>query len=213
MQELIHKYFVTHLKLDDESADMLHRMYYRDFGLAIEGLVRFNHINALEYNKEVDDALPLDEILKPDPDLRKLIQGIDRTKVKKLWLFTNAYINHGKRVVRLLAVDDLFDGITYSDYSQRPMICKPQREAFRRAMQQAGATDASKCILIDDSELNIKGAKKMGWQAIHYVEDGIGLPDPPVGDGTVTDLSQLPKVLPQIFKSSAEEAGPCPQAF
>lgn len=97
------------LELDPEDAKTLHETYYKNYGLAIEGLVRHHKIDPLEYNRRVDDALPLETILRPDPELRELISGIDKTKVR-LWLFTNAYITHGKRVVKLLEIGDLFDG-------------------------------------------------------------------------------------------------------
>ena len=82
---------------------MLHQEYYKNYGLAIEGLARFHRIDPLEFNREVDDALPLDDILSPDPDLRSLLEAFDRAKIK-LWLFTNAHVTHGKRVVKLLDV-------------------------------------------------------------------------------------------------------------
>lgn len=86
-----------------EDALTLHQQYYKDYGLAIEGLAKFHKIDPMEFNREVDDALPLDSILLPDPELRALLEAFDKTKVK-LWLFTNAHITHGKRVVRLLGV-------------------------------------------------------------------------------------------------------------
>lgn len=82
---------------------MLHMKYYKDYGLAIEGLARHHKIDPMEFNREVDDALPLDEILSPDLELRAMLEAFDRTKVK-LWLFTNAHVTHGKRVVRLLDI-------------------------------------------------------------------------------------------------------------
>jgi len=45
----------------------------------------------------------LETVLHPDPELLSLLQSVDRTKVK-LWLFTNAYVNHARRVVRLLGI-------------------------------------------------------------------------------------------------------------
>lgn len=117
MTVLIDQYFMTHLSLTKEDAYNLHMNYYKTYGLAIEGLVRHHKIDPLEYNAKVDDALPMDQILGPDLKLRKLLEDIDKSKVK-LWLFTNAYVNHGKRVVRLLGIDDMFDGITYCDYGK-----------------------------------------------------------------------------------------------
>lgn len=128
MGELIRKYFREHLgthspvsiplrlqanqqppELTPADAEHLHETYYKTYGLAIEGLVRHHKIDPLEYNRKVDDALPLENVLHPDIALQKLFSDIDRSKVK-LWLFTNAYVTHGERVVRMLGVDGLFDG-------------------------------------------------------------------------------------------------------
>lgn len=121
--------------------------YYKEYGLAIEGLTRHHKIDPLEFNREVDDALPLDTILKPNPALRKLLKDIDRSKVK-LWLLTNAYVNHAKRVVKLLQVEDLFDGVTYCDYGQLPLICKPNQAMYERAEKEAGATPGQKSYFV-----------------------------------------------------------------
>lgn len=126
---------------------MLHKRYYREYGLALEGLTRHHRIHPLEFNSAVDDALPLDSILKFDPALRQLLEDFDTTKVK-LWLFTNAYISHGKRVVKLLGVDDLFEGITYCDYGCQPLICKPNEKMYEKAEREAKAQAIDKCYFI-----------------------------------------------------------------
>lgn len=126
---------------------MLHQKYYKEYGLAIEGLTRHHKIDPLSFNREVDDALPLDEILKPDPKLRAFLQDLDTTKVKP-WLLTNAYVTHGKRVVKLLGVDDLFEGITYCDYGQERLICKPADEMWEKAEKEAGAKSIDDCYFV-----------------------------------------------------------------
>jgi pyrimidine and pyridine-specific 5'-nucleotidase len=147
MSALIDQYFVKHLELDQESATKLHEQYYQTYGLAVEGLVRHHKINALDFNAQVDDALPLERILSPEPELRRLLESIDRTKVK-LWLFTNAYVNHGRRVVKILGVEDLFEGLTYCDYGAHPFICKPMPAMFEKAFEEAGATKAQDCFFV-----------------------------------------------------------------
>lgn len=144
---MIDQFFVKHLALNVQDATMLHQKYYKEYGLAIEGLTRHHKIDPLEFNREVDDALPLDNILKPDPQLRKLLQGIDTSKVK-LWLLTNAYINHARRVVELLQVEDLFEGVTYCDYSQTPLICKPNQDMYEKAELDSGAASAGQCYFV-----------------------------------------------------------------
>lgn len=200
MQQYIHRYFVTHLALDEDAALLLHQQYFKEYGLAIEGLVRHHKVDAMAYNQQVDDALPLHHILKPDLELRKLLLSIDRTKVKKLWLFTNAYKTHGLRVVELLGISDLFDGITYCDYSQFPLLCKPKSEMFEKAMQESETPSSDNCIYIDDSGTNITGAHKFGWhKTIHYVDPDDQLPAVNAGHHFVRDLLGLPTILPEIF--------------
>ncbi|KAF3918613.1 hypothetical protein AA313_de0203328 [Arthrobotrys entomopaga] len=201
MQDLIDDYFQHHLSLDRDSAIVLHKRYYQDYGLALDGLIRHHKIDALEYNTEVDDALPLESILKPDVELRKLLEGVDRAKVK-MWLFTNAYVNHGKRVVRLLGVDDLFEGITYCDYAaEEGLVCKPKVEAFEKAMREAAVTDKSKCYFVDDSAGNCKGATEFGWTAAHFVEEGLPEPSKMVSKFRVRNLKELRGVYPELFKA------------
>jgi len=141
------QYLIKHLELSHEDANKLHKDYTTDYGLAVKGLARHHKIDPMEFNREVDDALPLESILFPDPELRRLLDDMDKTKVK-LWLFTNAYVTHGKRVVQLLGVDDLFEGITFCDYNPENMLCKPHHQMFEKAMNQAGSTDPKACYFV-----------------------------------------------------------------
>jgi pyrimidine and pyridine-specific 5'-nucleotidase len=147
MADLIDNYFAEHLSLPREEAIRLHKEYYKTYGLAIEGLVRHHKIDPLDYNAKVDDALPLEGIIKPNTSLRQLLCEIDRAKVK-LWLLTNAYITHGKRVVRLLGIGDLFEGITYCDYDSLPLVCKPDEKMYRKAMREAGVERIEDCYFV-----------------------------------------------------------------
>ncbi|KAL5336429.1 Haloacid dehalogenase-like hydrolase-domain-containing protein [Aspergillus crustosus] len=201
MQKLIHVFFVRHLSLSNEDAHMLHMKYYKEYGLAIEGLTRHHKIDALEFNRLVDDALPLDKILKPDLKLRKLLEDIDRDKVK-LWLLTNAYVNHGKRVVKLLQVDDLFEGITFCDYANPPLICKPSQIMYDKAEKEVGATGKEQIYFVDDSGLNCTAAAARGWQVAHIVEPGLPEPKAQASQFQIRDLEELRTIFPHLFKTS-----------
>lgn len=144
---MLDKYFESHLSLSRAEANELHTRYYKDYGLAIEGLVRHHKVDPMEYNRQVDDALPLEDILEPNLQLRRLLEDLDTSKVKP-WLFTNAYVTHGKRVVKLLGIDHLFEGITFCDYAAMPFLCKPSPEMFKKAMKEAGIRDANKCYFV-----------------------------------------------------------------
>lgn len=151
MSDLIDEYFVTHLALSKQDAADLHQKYYREYGLAIEGLVRHHTVDPLDFNAKVDDAVSLENILKPDAQLQKLLSDIDTSKVK-LWLFTNAYVNHGKRVVKLLGVEQFFGGLTYCDYGapDLKLVAKPHKDMFKKAMREAGVNDVKDCYFVGE---------------------------------------------------------------
>ncbi|CCC08178.1 hypothetical protein SMACR_01726 [Sordaria macrospora] len=205
MADLIDQYFAKHLNLPWDEAVRLHKEYYQNYGLAIEGLVRHHEIDPLEYNAKVDDALPLDNIIKPSASLKKLLQDIDRSKVK-LWLFTNAYINHARRVVKLLEIEDFFEGITFCDYAQTPLVCKPSEEMFRKAMGQAGVPEGrwGDCYFVDDSYLNCKKAQELGWKTAHLVEEGVTPPKTPASKYQIATLEELRTIFPEVFKKDQE---------
>ncbi|CAG8961037.1 hypothetical protein HYFRA_00002577, partial [Hymenoscyphus fraxineus] len=202
MTRLIDDYFMKHFELTREDAFKLHQEYYKNYGLAIEGLIRHHKIDPLEYNRQVDDALPLDEIILPDPDLRKLLEDLDTTKIKP-WLFTNAYVTHGKRVVRLLGVDDLFEGMTFCDYGANPIVCKPYLEMFQKGMREAGVKEMKDCYFVDDSDLNCKKAEELGWNTAHLVEEEEPLPAEKPCKYQIRHLEELRSLFPQFFKSTS----------
>ncbi|KAF1952301.1 pyrimidine 5-nucleotidase [Byssothecium circinans] len=202
MSELIDRFFEDHLSLSQQDAYNLHQKYYKEYGLAIEGLVRHHKVNALEYNEKVDDALPLDDVIKPSPELRALLEDIDRSKIR-LWLFTNAYKTHGNRVVKLLQVDDLFEGMTFCDYGSDKFDCKPHAEMYNKAMREAGVKSNKNCYFVDDSYINTKAAYARGWHTAHLLEHGSPEPVEPAAKYQIRSLMELRDIFPQWFKSRA----------
>lgn len=212
------QFFETHLSLTKEDANELHLKYYREYGLAIEGLVRHHKVDALEYNTKVDDALPLENVIKPNPELREFLQDIDKSKVR-MWLFTNAYVTHGKRVVKLLGIDDLFEGLTFCDYGSEKFYCKPHAEMFDKAMSEAGVKANENCYfvgkcswsrfmktrlyILDDSYINTKAAHERGWKTAHLLDESDPAPEVPAATYQIRSLMELRNIHPHLFKSTA----------
>ncbi|EAU84862.2 SSM1 [Coprinopsis cinerea okayama7 len=183
----IHDYFVN-LGLGHEEASELHHRYYTQYGLALRGLTRHHNVDPLDFDKKCDGSLPLEEMIKYDPKLRKLFEDIDRSKVR-VWALTNAFKPHALRVLRILKLDDL-------------------------AMSKAGITDPSKCYFVDDNRANVEAAAKEGWgHCVHFCEKGLHtveggkvsqIGNEPLSDAspTVIDIShleELRKIWPEIF--------------
>jgi pyrimidine and pyridine-specific 5'-nucleotidase len=202
MGRLINEYFVKHLSLSEQEAYDLHQRYYIDYGLAVEGLSLHHKMDPMDFNREVDDALPLDEILKPDLELRHLLESFDKSKVK-MWLFTNAHVTHGLRVVKLLGIDDLFEGITFCDYRENPLMPKPRTEMYEKAEREAGVIKSSDCCFVDDSYINCVAAHKRKWTAVHLVEPDVNPPEEKASDHQIAHLSELLALFPQFIKQQS----------
>ncbi|TRM67724.1 pyrimidine 5-nucleotidase [Schizophyllum amplum] len=215
MGKRIHAYFVT-LDLAEDEATSLHHRYYSEYGLALRGLVRHHDVDPLDFDRKCDGSLPLEEIIKPNPALRKLFEDIDRSKYR-VWALTNAYKPHAERVLRLLSLEDQIDGLVYCDYAQRDFSCKPEADYYHQALTKAGVTDPSKCYFVDDSLKNVKAAHALGWGKLaHFSENGLEvveggqmkrLPTHELGAKTeegidiISDLQQLRIVWAEIFKA------------
>lgn len=154
--------YIIGLGMGEEEADRLHRKYYKEYGLAIRGLVMHHKIDALEYDAKCDATLPLEELLRPDGEVKEMLRSLDRSKCR-VWALTNAYKTHAMRVLKLLELDQFIEGVIYCDYAQEKFACKPEVEFYDAALEIVGLKDASRCYFVDDSSLNIQAAKKLGW--------------------------------------------------
>ncbi|CCM03166.1 uncharacterized protein FIBRA_05288 [Fibroporia radiculosa] len=168
----------------------------------------------IDFDQKCDGSLPLEDMLKPDPALRKLLEDIDRSKAR-VWGLTNAYKTHARRVLRILGVEDQIEGLVYCDYSNSNFCCKPEAEYYHAALEKAGISDPSKCYFVDDSISNIKAAKTLGWgSCVHFCEHGmmsveggkvkeIGKDISEGSDGIVviSKLEELRTVWSELFKS------------
>ncbi|KAF8621583.1 hypothetical protein AX15_007608 [Amanita polypyramis BW_CC] len=215
MGDRIHAYFVG-LGLSHEEASELHHQYYTQYGLALRGLARHHDVDPLDFDRQCDGSLPLEEMINSDPELVKLFEDIDRTKVR-VWALTNAYKLHAQRVLRILELEHLVDGLVYCNYETKDFTCKPEPKYYKMAMQQAGISDPSKCYFVDDSIQNVVAAREQGWgHCVHFFEKELELLEggearcisSSVGNGEdrvaeeISDLQQLRQVWPEIFKSA-----------
>ncbi|KAJ3197392.1 hypothetical protein HK101_003818 [Irineochytrium annulatum] len=191
MGERIRSYILSmgHSQIE---AEELHKRYYVEYGLAIRGLVKHHQIDPVEYDRVVDGGLPLEKVLQRDDSLRAMLEGM--RGVRK-WCCTNAGLAHAKRVLNILGISDLFEGITYCDYSEPDFKCKPERAFYDRAMKEAGVSADAKVWFVDDSAANVDAAVELGWTVVHVADT---LPSKH-GHHQVTDIHDLPKVLPEFW--------------
>lgn len=190
IRERMGLYMAERMGIPPERVPTLREHYYRTYGTTLRGLQLHFRVNPQEYLDYVHD-LPLEQYLQPRPELRPLLMGLPQRR----WIFTNADVNHARRVLTILGLSDCFEGII--DIYALDFVCKPQEEAYLRALRLAGATDAKRCVLVDDSLANLEAARPLGFTTVWVTTQAEAHP---AADYTLEDLAFLPRVMPILWK-------------
>lgn len=166
----------------------LRRSYFETYGTTLRGLQINHSVDTEEYLAYVHD-LPLEEYISPDPLLRDLLVSLPQRK----WIFTNADSNHAIRVLGILGLEDCFDGII--DVRALGFLCKPEPQAYQRALAVANETDPANCVLFEDSLRNLTPAQAAGFTTVLVGTNETQ----PGADYSVKKLDDLPQVFPQLW--------------
>jgi pyrimidine 5'-nucleotidase len=177
-------YMIERMRLPEEIVPSLRRDLFAKHGTTMRGLQAEYNIDPQDYLDFVHD-LPLVEYIRPDPALRQSLEKISQRKV----VFTNADTNHATRVIKTLELEGCFDQII--DIRDISPFCKPQAEAFKKAMEIAGVTDPAECIMVDDTLRNLQSAAEAG---MYTIQVGAEVQAPGI-DAVLTSLVYLPEVL------------------
>ncbi|RAL52337.1 hypothetical protein DM860_007194 [Cuscuta australis] len=103
----IRDYMVEKLGIEPSKIQELGNLLYKNYGTTMAGLRAIGYeFDYDEYHRFVHGRLPY-ENLKPDPVLRTLLLSLPYRKV----IFTNADKDHAVKVLRILGLEDCFEGI------------------------------------------------------------------------------------------------------
>lgn len=152
-------YMTDVLHIPPEQVPSLRHHYYTTYGTTLRGLQQHYGVNADDFLGYVHD-LPLKQYIHADARVRPLIASLPQPK----WIFTNADEPHAGRVLDQLDLNGLFDGII--DIRRSNWVCKPEPAAYRQAMEIAGETDPTRCVMLDDSARNLAPAHELGFTTI-----------------------------------------------
>ncbi len=188
IRDRMSEYMAERLGLPRDEIPVLRRQYYETYGTTLRGLQKHYQVDADDYLAYVHD-IPLDVYLHPDLKLRELLLSLPQHR----WIFTNADADHAGRVLQKIGVSDCFEGII--DVRALEFACKPEREAYLRAMALANESDPRKCVLLDDSPVNLAGAHELGMITVLVGQNGTH----PAATYTLPVLYKLREVMPQLW--------------
>jgi putative hydrolase of the HAD superfamily len=189
IKERMTLYMIERLSISPDEVHTLRLAYYEQYGTTLRGLQHHHRIDADDFLAYVHDV-PLVSYLKPDSQLRTLLQSLPQRK----WIFTNADAAHAERVLAALQLEAYFQGII--DIRRTGFACKPEEPAYQAALQASGESLPERCIFLDDSPRNLEPARQMGFCTV-LVRDG--RPDP-AAHYSIASLLELPAVLPVLLQ-------------
>ena len=176
---------------------------YKQYGTALRGLLAEGHLEDTEdaidtFLEEVHD-LPISELLKPDPELRKMLLKMDPSIPK--YIFTASVSHHAERCLKALGIEDLFEDVII-DVKRCKLQTKHSRRSFDEAMKIAGVDDPEQCLFLDDSVTNIKAARDIGWRSVLGGKVGRDCGNPISSDHAELEIERIHEiatVLPELF--------------
>ena len=97
--ERIQVFMMDRLGLSYDQTTALRRRYFEQYGTTLNGLWHNHAVDPQEYLAFVH-AVPLEEMLHPDPDLAGMLHDLPQKRV----VFTNANLQHAERVLACLGI-------------------------------------------------------------------------------------------------------------
>jgi len=161
IKERINVYMCERLGIPEKDAPTLREQYFKMYGTTLRGLQQRHNADAEDFLAFVHH-LPLKDYLTPDSVQREIIASLPSRKL----IFTNADVNHARRVLTALNLNDLFDTIV--DIHAVTPYCKPMPESFAIAMELADEPDPRKCVMIDDLPRTTRAALNAGMASLLY---------------------------------------------
>jgi putative hydrolase of the HAD superfamily len=183
-------YMHERLGFPTEQVPAIRKQYYEKYGTTLRGLQIHHQVDADEYLAYVHD-LPLRDYLQPAPGLRQMILSLPQQR----WVFTNADADHARRVLAMLDLSGCFSGII--DIRALDFACKPELQAYQRALALAGSPSPVGCVLLDDSPANLAPAGQLGFTTVLVSANGSAQT---TAGYSVPDPLALPTTLPQLWE-------------
>jgi putative hydrolase of the HAD superfamily len=153
VEKLIGAYVARHLKLDAEEAYRLQKLYFREYGTTLNGLMKLHGIDPhhfLDFVHEID----LSPVL-PSPSLAAALARLPGRKL----IYTNGSVAHAERVMDRLGVrghfSDIFD-IVAGNFEPKP------KAASYSALIERHRIEPTRSILFEDLPQNLEPAAALG---------------------------------------------------
>jgi putative hydrolase of the HAD superfamily len=171
-------YVAKTLGVPEDRAKEVQKLYFREHGTTLSGLMKLHHIDPddfLDYVHDIDFS-----VLSADPPLDA---ALSRLKGRKL-VFTNANLSYAETVLARIGIGRHFERIY--DIKAGGYIPKPYPEAYGRVVQTLDF-DPKRAAMFDDIARNLLPAAAIGIMPVWVRSPGYAN----WGPGEDGDVSQI----------------------
>jgi len=155
MREFIER----HLGVDEAEATRIRQEYWARYGATLTGLVRHHGTDPRQFLWETHQFADLSRMVVKHGALKDLLRHLPGRKI----IFSNAPGHYTEAVLKILGIRRCFDSVWHVE--RLAFTPKPFTGAFRRLLS-AERLDARRCIMVEDSALNLKTAKRLGMKTV-----------------------------------------------
>lgn len=182
------QYIERHLGVDKAEANRLRQHYWERYGATLLGLIRHHRIDPEVFLAETHDFEDLSAMVVFDPTVRAALAKLPGRKI----IFSNGPREYARRVLRLTGLEPLFDAVYgVEDTRFQP---KPSPVGFYEILGREHL-EARRCILVEDSLLNLITAKRLGMKTVWV---SASLRNAPCVDVKLRTCRDLPKALARL---------------
>ena len=157
------EYIVQHLGISPAESDKLRRRYWLRYGATLLGLVRHHGVKAAHFLHHTHALPGLEQRVRGHAaDLAALA----RLRGRK-YILTNAPAAYAARVLGVLGIAHLFDGLPSIEDMHMFGDLRPKPDArMLRALAASLRVPPARCVLVEDTLVHQKAARRVGMKTV-----------------------------------------------
>jgi putative hydrolase of the HAD superfamily len=176
--------------------------YWKRYGATLLGMIRHHQVSAAHFLQETHELPHLSEMIRAERGLHRLLRQLCGRKI----LFTNAPQKYSKDLMHHLGLQRHFQHHISIENMQvhRQLRPKPSRLMLRRLLRKHGVA-AGRCILVEDTLVNLKSAKRLGLRTV-WITQYLRMSDP-IGAAPLPRMLKRPRYVDVKVKSVRQLPG------
>jgi putative hydrolase of the HAD superfamily len=157
------QYIQEHLRLTQEASDELRRRYWLRYGATLLGLMRHHGVRPAHFLHHTHRLPGLELRVRGH---RADLEALARLRGRK-FILTNAPADYAARVLGVLGIGHLLDGVLSIEDMQMFGVLRPKPDArmLRWVAARLGVPPA-RCVLVEDTLQHQKSARSVGMRTV-----------------------------------------------